>query len=141
MVIYWEGLPFYGAAVLAALPAAKQGRRHKSQAVRRLRIVTGNALNSAAVSNRARSFTFQLRNRAISIITSTAEIHPLESTSLGSFHTFPRLIYNFCPSLASTGSESLHFLTLAFVFMRHVQAAAIKPGWSRAPGLQASASG
>lgn len=64
---------------------------HRRAAVRRLRIITGNALNSAAVSNRARSFTFRLRNRAVSIITSTAEIHPLESTSLGSFHTFPLL--------------------------------------------------
>lgn len=47
----------------------------------------------------------------------------------GSFHVFPRLIYELWSSLASAGSETLHFLSRAF---------AMKPG---ALGLQASTSG
>lgn len=91
MVIYCAGSAVNSAVVLISLLAMERGRWYKSHFPGLwglMEIITGNALYSAAVLNPAQSFTFHLRNCTISIIISTAEIHPQQSPSLRSLHIF-----------------------------------------------------
>lgn len=91
MVIYCAGSAVNSAVVLISLLAMERGRWYKSHIPGLwglMEIITGNALYSAAVLNPAQSFTFHLRNRTISIINSTAEIHPQQSPPLRSLHIF-----------------------------------------------------